>query len=152
VGALHRHVLRLDRFRDVRRQLGFESSLVVVLRRVFPAFTFVQYRFLVFAGDGGLDVYPAAMKRGERAARVFRIAAEALDERLQFAGSTPSAAAVKPFWPSLQVSMSPLSVEIIASLSSCPDEEKFSEFTAELLSYSLIMITASVNLMILSFD
>src|SRR5262245_20458738 len=80
-------VLTLDDGTNIRRQVLLQRALIGALRRVLAALNFREHGGIVFAGDGGFDVHPPAMRRTCSGAALVGIAAERADLRLQF-GST----------------------------------------------------------------
>src|SRR5215204_3075997 len=82
---LDRLVLGLNDFHNIPRKRFFERVLVSVLSGIFAALAFVQDGLFVFARNRGLDVDPATMKCRCDAARILRITAKRLDERLKLA-------------------------------------------------------------------
>lgn len=76
-------VLTLHHLADVFRQSLFQGLVVAALGDIFAALALVQNGLIVLAGDGRLEIYPAAMQIASHAGAVLGVATQTDDNGLQ---------------------------------------------------------------------
>src|SRR5690554_7538315 len=76
-------VLTLHHLADVFRQTLFQGLVVAALGDIFAAVALVQNGLIVLAGDGRLEIYPAAMQIASHAGAVLGVATQTDDNGLQ---------------------------------------------------------------------
>src|SRR5690606_26621228 len=80
-------VLTLHHLADVFRQSLFQGLVVAALGDIFAALALVQNGLIVLAGDGRLEIYPAAMQVASHAGAVLGVPTPTDSNGLQFLGA-----------------------------------------------------------------